>query len=355
MTEGDDRKVTIRMNGEKVDWIDRLADQAGVDRSTMIRRFVDFGIEAQGSAATDADDRRGEHDEIVERNQELRQILPSKWRSHVRSLFLDDLRDDCSPEDLETIAQGYRQQAVKKEEIADSMPLAPEGDLVGIVDEELANALEAADLSNWYEDVENPYERHLSGVEEGRREREAAVSVVQGVVWSFESLRKSFTDPTLCPDPSVEDVPIDAEEILPEDVTREDVAEIAAELHREQIPAEKVPEAIPTVDPDLGPEEIESESVDVEDDQEAPGAATIRMGGVPVDSYDQEFALDGSGEGPLPSPDAEEPRANGSEDEDMNPATDTEDDEIDEAENRVNDMSDQAAAVARAMGGEADE
>lgn len=285
MSDDRDPRVAFRAPEGLVEWLDEQAEDAGLPRSEVCRRALHFMREARGDALEREAQIRDEIDTIISENQELRKVVPSKWRSHVQGLFVDDLRDETSPADLRTLAAGYRRQAEKMEELAETIPHAPEADLVGIVDEELRNALEAGDLSNWYDDVENPHEKHLAGVEDGMQERREAVAVVQGVVETHTRLAAAFEDRHEAPAVKPSDLPRFAESVLPDDVDREDVARLATMLVREGVPAEDVPDVLPTVDPSLEAEEVASratgDDVDVEE-------ATIRKGGVPIDAYESE-------------------------------------------------------------------
>lgn len=274
--DGRDPRIDFRLPPSLLDWVDDQADTADMTRSDVVRRSLHFTREARGDALEREAEIRDDIRDIIEQNQELRQVVPSKWRNHVQGLFVDDLRDNTSPEDMRALAAGYRRQAEKMEELAATIPHAPEGDLVGIVDEELRNALEAADLSNWYDDVDNPHEKHLSGVREGREEREGLVRVVQSVVETYSALAAAFEDHGKVPAVKTTDLPDYADSILPDDVEKEDVAHLATELVRAGVTAEQVPDVVPTVDPSLDVQDIESV---VDGDQGDVEPAAIRVGG----------------------------------------------------------------------------
>lgn len=284
---GRDPHVNFRLPPALLDYVDAKADSTRLSRSDVIRRSLHFMREAHDDTLEREREVRDEIDDIIAENQELRKIVPSKWRSHIQGLFVDDLRDDTSPNDLRIIASGYRRQAEKMEELAEMNPHAPEADLVSIVDEELHNALEAADLSNWYDAVDNPHERHLTGVSDGMGERKGLVAVVQGAVETYTRLAAAFDDPEQVPGVKPTDLPSHVDSLLPDDVTRDDVAHLATELVRAGVAPDEVPDVIPVIDPALDGEEIDSI---VDGGQIEVEPATITKGGTPVDVDDQADA-----------------------------------------------------------------
>lgn len=265
MTGGDsDRPLSFRGSDRQRELLDGLAERGGVSRSELIRRMIDFAAEAQD----DIDDVlpedvvvQGEIDDKIDQNRLLRRLLPSKWRAHVRGLFVEDLRDNTHPDDLRTLAEGYREQAALMEEQAALVDEAPnDPDLVGIVDEELAAAMEAADLSTYYDVVENPHERHLEGVGEGREERQNVIMIVTNLVESWERMAETYNDPAAAPVIKPKDLPERAGSELPDRVEREDVAELANSLVRSGVSADQVADVLGGETPALDDaEEIETE------------------------------------------------------------------------------------------------
>jgi len=281
---GRNPKIDARVSEDLLDWLDDTVEATDTSRSALVRRSLHYLREAHVDDVKREAELQAEHDEIVKRNRELRQLLPSKWRSHVRGLFAQDLADDTSPDDLRTLAQAYREQAEKKEEIAAANPMAPEADLARIVDEELAHALEAADLSNWYDGVDNPHERHLSGVEDGKQERDDVVALVEGAVEAHQHVAAIFNDPSEAPPLDESDLPTFADSLLPDDIEPADVADVATRLVRAGVTADEVADVIPTTDPRLAPGEISADAsgdVDVE-------PARMRRGGDVVDVVDED-------------------------------------------------------------------
>lgn len=259
-----ENRVSLRLTGERLDWTDATADLLGVSRSELIRDGIDQLMQLQDESQERKVSLIAEEQAQIEENQQLKKLLPSKWRSHVRDLFRKDLKDDVKPADLKIMAKRYREQAETKEELAAEIDDAPDADLVGIVDEELQAALEAADLSNWYDDVENPHEKALGGVEDGRKDREIVAGYVETLVRKQYDILEQVNQPFPIKGSYL---PETVEMELPDGVTRDDVAQVAVELVDRDVRPEDLPEAIPTTDPRLEPDEIESEehSDDVDD------------------------------------------------------------------------------------------
>lgn len=229
MSDGDRMEhVTLRIDGDLLAEIDDQADAAGTNRSDVIRKKLHFAeaVEVQGQRPADIE---GEIDEQIERNQTLRKVMPSKWRSQVRDLFANDIRADMAAQELEITAEAYRRQAEKLEELADTIPLAPDADLVGIVSDELMKALDAADLSNYYDGVTNPYEKKLSGVESGIEERKRIIPIIEQTMRTSVMLAEGAKRADYYK-PRADELPKQLEKSLPENVDREDIAQVAREL-----------------------------------------------------------------------------------------------------------------------------
>lgn len=299
MNRNDDRdpRLEFRVPEPMKEWVEQQAEKGGISVSEVLRRSVHFMQEAQGAPDLAREGEiRDEIDDIIEENQELRKVVPSKWRSHVRGLFRDDIRDDPTPDDLKILAGGYRRQAEKYEELAETIPEAPAADLVEIVDEELRYAMDAADLSTYYEGVENPHEKHLDGVEEGMEARRDAVALVQGLVQTQQSLAAAFNNPEQAPPIKESDLPQGAGRMLPEDLTEADAVRLANRLVEAGVRAEDVPDAIPTTNPEFGVRDIEQDDDDPDGEQDGeqddPDPATIRRGGEAINTDDVDAGDD---------------------------------------------------------------
>lgn len=296
--DANDPRVSFRIPESQLSWLDGMADKIGASRSDLLRQAVDFIREAQGDTLERQGEVKQEIEEIIELNKDRQRI--HGWPGRVRGLFRRNLRNGMDPDGLRSVAHGYREHADALERLAETVPhtFVERGELVEATNRELRNALEAADLSNWYEAVENPHERHFSGVEDGRQERTEMVALVQGVVDRHEHLAAIFDDPEDAPIVLGRDLPERADEILPDGVDRDDLAELATELVRHGVRPEDVPDVIPTTDPSLDVEEIGSrvEEAGVEPAEEIE-PATVQMGGETIEAE----LDDGDDSAPLPT------------------------------------------------------
>lgn len=284
-----DEIVSFRVSPELRDALEELADGTGATVSDLGRRLLWYGVETQGD---DVADRLAEQTEIekrisgvIEQNRRVRKVLPSRWKSHVRDLFQTDLSNEVAPEGLAIMAKRYREQARDLEELAETIPEAPEADLEAIVDEELAHAIEAADVSTWYENVDNPHERHLEGVREGAEERRDLAALVGSLVESHGQMLEAFQDREHAPALSASDLPLRADSLLPEQMDREDVAELATQLARRGLGPDQAKDVVMSGRLEDVEDVLESVPIEVEggvvqddgDDDSPP--PMLRMGG----------------------------------------------------------------------------
>lgn len=221
--------------------VEQLADANGLDKSELLRRMVSFAVETQGDQIADQADLLNRLEDSIEVNQEREKI--ATWRRHVRRQFGKYVQADMNPEHLEALADGYREQARLREDLADTIPNPPpvdDGELVGIVDEELAHAIDAVDLSTWYENVENPHAAHLSGVEDGEEDRRDLAALLEGVVQTHGCFYDAVDNPDRLPPVDPADLPPMADTLLPDGVGREDVAELATDLARSGVEPDEV-------------------------------------------------------------------------------------------------------------------
>ena len=293
---GDEERVTVRMDRDLVAALDAVADTASTSRSDLVRKGAHFVVESQAERLERQGQLVEQERQQVEANRKRRNIV--RFPNTVRDLFLEDLKADVRPEKLPALAEGYRRQARTKEDLAAELdpddPVVEPGELVEDVDRELAYAVEAADLSNWYDQHRNPYAAELSGVRDGIEEREDLVALVAGLVDTHASLCRAFSDPDDAPAVDAADLPPMAATLLPENVTKEDVADLATDLARQGLTGDQVRDVLDGSP--LDPDAIEVEST-VEPDDDAP-EATVTMGGLPRpldpdEDDDQEPAPDG--------------------------------------------------------------
>jgi len=229
-----DAVLTARVDGDVVDDVDALAEAAGLCRSDVLRMGVQFALEAHGDSLERAGDLRQQEQALVADNEERRKI--ARFPNTVRGLLMDDLKAEVPPTQLAHLADHYREQARLKEQQAQELPGDPivtPGELQAAVDRELAYAIQASDLSNWYDRHENPYAADLAGVEDGLEERKDLVALVAGVVDRYKRLVDIFDDRYSAPALEPTDLPPKADDLIPENKTRADVAELITELARQ--------------------------------------------------------------------------------------------------------------------------
>lgn len=335
MTDSDrTEKVTIRLTPEELAEIDEQAEAAGVSRSELIRKQREFAQAVSASHGQSVAEVEADVEQQIEQNQTLRRVLPSKWESHVTRLMTDDIRDDLAAEELALLAEGYREQARKYETLAEMHPLAPDADLVGIVDDVLVEALEGADLTDYYQGVENRFEKKLEGVESGAENRRQTVSVVQGVMQTSLRLAEG-NDRVDYISPDVDDLPDLVD--LPDAVDRADVVSLASELLAEGYTPEDAPDAIDQYDErmpgadcppeqraDTGPRfDTHSESKTVEVPSEVVDGDPNDVDGHEQEQLVSELPAADGGRDPDSVP------GSGSEDTNMNPINDSDDSSTD--------------------------
>lgn len=245
MDDGSDGWLNFRAPEAMQQAVEELAGRHEITKSDLLRNSVEFMLETQADQLAEATRIENQIEEIIEENQQRKKI--ANWRSHVREQFASYVRDDMDPRGLESVAYGWRQQAAKMEELARTIPKAPpvqDGELVRIIDEELAYAIEAVDLSTWYDRVENPHAAHLSGVEDGENDRRDLAALVEGVVRTHGYLYDAVNDPDRISPVDPGDLPPKCDTLLPDGVTREDVAELATELARSGVDADDVQDVL---------------------------------------------------------------------------------------------------------------
>lgn len=265
---------TLRMSDETHEALEARAEATGKSKAEIIRRYIQFGEASQADKITEQAKLEDAIERTIEQNRQLRNALPSKWRAHVRRLLADDLQDDASPEDIRTLADGYRRQAELYEELLESLDFAPDvedGLHQQIVDDELRHAIEAADLSNWYDRVQNPFE-HMEGVEAGRQEREEIIAVTRGVLGDLYEHRKFVgTDYRL----GSGDISEGNESLLPDRISAGQFAELVNRLADEGVDPDEIGDHLATMDVDLEGDQKELEDDDVEVVDELPEADDV--------------------------------------------------------------------------------
>lgn len=256
MSDANKTLVSSRIREGLADLIDAEADDHGVTRSALIEQYLEFAVEAAGGQVAERERAKRDVSDIINENETVRNIVPGKWRSHVRGLFRDDIKDGCSPRDLRILADRYREQARANERLAETFDDLDQPDLEGIVDEELYHALEAEDRSEFYATRDNPHES-LSGVAEGTRKRKLAITVIQGVV-EAQNQTAAALESDAAPRVRPDELRVSESE-LPAGVDRETIADAANRLVANGAESQDVPELLNHGDdPALRPDSVDS-------------------------------------------------------------------------------------------------
>jgi len=282
MTRDRDPKLSYRMPQERLDAIDALAEQHGVARSALLRRFDAFGLESNAEALGVEAEIANLRQEIIDFGKPIDDA--GGFAGRVRDDFEKRFKSGYKPKWLAAKAESYRREAEMLEEKVADHPDAPpieEGELVDEVNRVLRNTLEAAQLSDWTERYSNPLER-LSGVDSGKQSRRFALVLTRNALEMDQDLEP--LNSTLGTERRVrrDDLPELAEEDLPPNVDRDDVARVARDLADRGVTADDV-EVDPTEFDPFGWIDVDSEAVDDDD----------------------VVAVEGSTNGELPEPDPE--------------------------------------------------
>ena len=232
MTDDHDRDPTVnyRMPQERLDAIDAVAEKHDVSRSALLRRFDAFGLEANADAMGVEARIANKRQEIIEFGKPIDEA--GGFAGRVRSDFEERFKSGYSAKWLAAKAESYRREARMLEDEVSDHPDAPPiepGELVAEVDRVVAEALEAAQLSNWNTRYSNPFEK-FAGVEDGRDERRMALALTRTAMQYDQELGHLRDEiPT---DRRVRgtDLPERGAEDLPAAVSLDDVARVAREL-----------------------------------------------------------------------------------------------------------------------------
>lgn len=255
MSNGRDPKISLRAPEELVEAMDDLADASGVqNRSAVWRMAASFALETNaemlGTAAR-IDERRRD---IIDKHRpvDLAEGLPGRVSDQMQERF----KSGYSLMGLARKATSYVEEAQMYEEELDDV--YREGELVDEVKREVRHALEAAELTNWWDRHANPYER-FEGVKDGKERRRFALVVLQNAMrldTELEALRSVAGDRRV----KEQDLPELADEDLPLDLGREDVARVARELTDEGYTPEDIDPDAEDIDP-FGWTDVEVASV----------------------------------------------------------------------------------------------
>lgn len=292
MTEDRDPKVSYRMPQDRLDAIDELAEQFNVTRSALLRRFDSFGLESNAEALGVEAEIANLRQEIIEFGKPIDDA--GGFAGRVRNDFEERFKNGYRPKWLAAKAESYRREARMLEEKVADHPDAPpieEGELVDEVNRVLRDTLEAAQLSDWSDRYSNPFER-LSGVESGKESRRFALVLTRNALemdQDLEPLNSTLgTERRVRPD----DLPELAEEELPRDVDREDVARVAQDLADQGVTPDEM-DVDPTEFDPFGWVDVDAEVVDDEEPLEVESTATDELPDPEADGGTESVVADG--------------------------------------------------------------
>jgi len=292
MTQDRDPKVSYRMPEDRLDAIDALADQFNVSRSALLRRFDSFGLESNAEALGVEAEIANLRQEIIEFGKPIDDA--GGFAGRVASDFEERFKNGYAPKWLAAKAESYRREARMLEEKVPEHPDAPpieKGELVDEVNRALRNTLEAAKLSDWSDRYSNPLER-LSGVESGKQSRRFALVLTRNALemdQDLEPLNSTLgTDRRVQPD----DLPELAEEELPRDVDREDVARVAQDLADRGVTPDDMDVDPSEFDP-FGWVDVDSEVVDDDDALPVESTPTEELPDPEADGGTESVVADG--------------------------------------------------------------
>jgi len=258
MTRHRDPKVSFRAPEELVAALDETADGSGVqNRSALIRMCIEYGLATnadQLGVAARIDERRRE---IIDKHRpvDLAEGLPGRVEDQMSDRFVSGY----SIQGLARKAESYVEEAEMYEEELDG--IYREGELVDRVKEKVRETLEAADLTNWFDRNSNPYER-FEGVADALERRRFALVLLQNALElddELEPLRSVGGERRV----HGGDLPELAEDDLPRDVGRDDVAEVARQLADQGVRPEDVETDPQEFDP-FGWRDVEVARVDAD-------------------------------------------------------------------------------------------
>lgn len=286
------KAVSVRLSEDTVDAFDDLADAQNTTVSEIIRQYLEYGLETAPTDLGVVVEVTRERNKIIDQGRPI--DLAGGFAGRVRDDFEKRFLSDYEPKWLAAKAQTYYREAEVLEETLKDHPDAPEiedGEFVEKVDEVLSETIEASQLSDWEDRYGNRFEK-FEGVETGREKRRFALVLTKNAMKmdkDIEPLRSEIATERRVEASDLSEL---ADEDLPPDVDREDVARVARELRDKGLDPEDI-ETDPTeFDPfgwsDLSESQIDSDSSDSESQIEQSD------GPVPVES---------STDGELPAPD----------------------------------------------------
>jgi hypothetical protein len=288
-----DPKVSFRLPQEQLDAIDALAAEHGVSRSALLRRFNAYGLEANAEAMGVETRIANKRQEIIEFGKPIDEA--GGFAGRVRNDFEERFKGGYSAKWLAAKAESYRREARMLEDEVSDHPDAPPietGELVAEVDRVVAEALEAAQLSNWNTRYSNPFEK-FAGVEDGRDERRMALALTRTAMQYDQELGHLRDEIPTDRRVRGSDLPERGAQDLPAAVSADDVARVARELSDQGLSPDDIETDPHEFDPFglADPEAVDAEVADVGPAGELPGTDPEPDGGAVADGGGDEAIL----------------------------------------------------------------
>jgi len=222
-------RVTFRVDSDRLEAVDELADSANTTRSEILRRLVDYGIEANADAVPVEVEINRLRQEIIADGDPIDKA--GGFAGRVENDFLKRFRNGYGAKWLVSKAENYRREARMLEQKVPKHPDAPDvepGELVEEVDRVLRRALEGVELSEWGGD-DNPF-AEVEAVEDGRSAAKLALTLTKSALRMDRELEPFRADIESERRVRAADLPALADSDLPDHVDREDVAAAARSL-----------------------------------------------------------------------------------------------------------------------------
>ncbi|AFD02314.1 putative protein 33 [Haloarcula hispanica icosahedral virus 2] len=272
MSDDDDDRVqaTFMVPRGQVEQVDMLADDAGVSRAEILRRFVEYGLAANADAVGIEAEIAAERRRIIEDGAPIDDA--GGFAGRVESNFMERFRNGYRAKWLIAKAENYRREARMLEQKVPQHPDAPdieEGELVEEVDRVLRDSLEACQLSDWGGE-DNPF-HEFEGVEEGMSGVKMALTLTRNALRMDEEIEPLASEVGSERRVRPDDLPDAALGDLPEHIDAEDVVGAARALADrgvgyEEVETDPTESDLFTADPDPDPEALPVESEAVETD-----------------------------------------------------------------------------------------
>jgi predicted DNA-binding protein len=230
MNRSDLEPISTRLPRETIEKLDKKSEETGFTRSELIRLYVEYGNEVDAGEVTLTAEIDQIRRDIKDRARPI--DLAGGFPGRVQEAFEERFKNGYAPEWIVAKAESFREEARRYEELISDHPDAPEveeGEFVEEVDRVLRETLEAQQLSDWRSRTRNSFEK-FEGVESGRKSRQLALVLTRNAMEIDQDLEPFRSSSRVERRVRGSDLPELAEQDLPENVSREEVAGAARRL-----------------------------------------------------------------------------------------------------------------------------